>query len=61
VLEWRIEGTLGGRRSEWVAEKQRESSSLRYLVSSFRFFTDCRNHKNFIFTISISRGLKSGY
>jgi len=58
VLEWRIEGALGGRRSEWVAEKQRESSSSRYLVSSFRFFTDCRNRKNFIFTVSISRRFK---
>jgi len=58
VLEWQIEGALGGHRSEWVAEKQRESSSSRYLVSSFRFFLDCRNCKNFIFTVSISRRFK---
>ena len=57
MLEWRIEGTLGGRRLEWVAEKQRESS-LRYLISSFRFFTDCRKSKNFIFMVSISRRFK---
>jgi len=58
VLEWRIEGVLGGRQSEWVAEKQRESLSSRYLVSSFLFFTDCKNRKNFIFMVSVSRRFK---
>jgi len=58
VLEWRIKDTFGDRQLEWVAEKQRESSSSRYLISSFLFFTDCRNRKNFIFTVSISRRFK---
>jgi len=38
VLEWEVEGNLGGRRWLWVAEKQPLSSSSRYLLFIFSDF-----------------------
>ena len=38
MLEWRVEGTLGGRWWLWVAEKQPPSSSSKYLVFIFSDF-----------------------
>ena len=38
VLEWGVEGTLGGRRWLWVVEKQPQSSSSRYLLFIFSDF-----------------------
>jgi len=58
VLEWWVEGALGGRQLEWVAEKQAVLSSLRYLLFIFLFFTNCRNHKSYIFTVSERRKFK---